>query len=348
MKRKELTQSAVMIAIVLLIGLALFAKKGVHESVPYEKTEVLMDTFITIKAFGSDKKMVEEGVDAAFAEIKRLDELMSFYSEESEVAAINEVSGQRFVRVSFDTCEVISLSLDVSRKSLGAFDPTVGSIEHLWDFVEKRRADPGELAAALPLVGYKGIELDENKRAVRLKAEGAKIDLGGVAKGYALDRAADILEESGIESALLTMGSTTKVIGVKADGKPWKVGIQNPRFAGDDSLIGVLSLDGLTLSTSGDYQRYFEEDGIRFHHILNPKTGMPAEGLMSASVIGKITAAEADALSTAVFVMGGEKGMEFLESDDRIEGILVLSNGSVKITSGLEGRVQDLKNNVGD
>ncbi|MDI6799816.1 MAG: FAD:protein FMN transferase [Actinomycetota bacterium] len=348
MKRKTITQSAVMIAIVLLIGLALFAKKGVYESVPYEKTEVLMDTFVTIKAFGSDKEMVEEGVGAAFAEIKRLDELMSFYSKESEVAAINEVSGQRFVRVSFDTFELISLSLDVSRKSLGAFDPTVGSIEHLWDFVEKRRADPSELAAAVALVGYEGIELDEDKRAVRLKAEGAKIDLGGVAKGYALDRAADILRDNGIESALLTMGSTTKVIGVKADGKPWKVGIQNPRFAGDGSLVGVLSLDGLALSTSGDYQRYFEEDGIRLHHILDPKTGMPAEGLMSASVIGEITAAEADALSTAVFVMGNEKGLEFLESDDQIEGILVLSDGSVKITSGLEGRVQELKDNAWD
>ncbi len=347
MKRKGITQSAAIIAIVLLIGLTLAGRKGVYREIPFEDTRVLMDTFVTIKAFGENKGTVEMAVDEAFDEIERLDALMSFYSKKSEVSAINGAGGDR-IKISKETYDVLTTSLKVAEDSGGAFDPTVGSIEHLWNFAAKRTPDPQELARLLPLVGYEKLELSDEDRSVRLTQAGMKIDLGGVAKGYALDRAADILAKRGIGSALLTMGSTTKVIGLKADGKPWKIGIQNPRTKGEESLLGSLLLDGLTLSTSGDYQRYFEEGKIRYHHILDPKTGMPSKGLMSATVLGEISAAEADALSTAVFVMGPKLGVEFLEGDGRIEGILVLSDGSIQITSGLKGRVEDLKKNALD
>lgn len=335
-KRKGLIL-LVLVIIGIIIGIK-FSEKG-YTTKPYIKEDVLFDTYVTVKAFGENKGEVEKAVEEAFKEMKRIQNLMDFFNPESEVSKINQ-SNQK-VKISQDTAQVIKLSLLYGKKTNGAFNIAVGPLVSLWNFGEGGLLpEEEELNKALSLVDLKSITLGEEARTVQLLKPEMKIDLGGIAKGYATDKAIEILKRHRITQALVTTGSTTKVIGLKPDKKPWQVGIEHPRDT--EKLIGVLSATNESISTSGDYQRYFEKDNKRYHHILNPKTGMPAKEIMSVTVVTKKSCAEADILSTAIFVMGYSKGMDFVKKEKGLEAVIVTLDGKVHISLGLKNKIKNL------
>lgn len=333
------------VLIILVAVLVVFAlvrnREGKYLAEPYVREKVLMDTLVTIKAYGADNVKTEEAVDRALSEIEGIDRIMNFYDPQSEISKINKGAGRQRV-ISRNMLTVIPMSQRYNRKTGGAFDITIGPLMRLWSFnVNPRVPSEKELRKALSLVDAGGIEISRRGNSVRLRKSGMELDLGGVAKGYAVDRAVAVLRKSGIRRALVTTGSTTIVMGGKPGGKPWLIGIKNPRK--DDKTIGTLKLKDKSISTSGDYQQYFMKAGKRYHHIIDPKTGLPARGVQSVTIVTTKSCTEADILSTAVFVMGYPKGMDFLANLGDTQGVIVDSKGKVHMTAGLEEKLEGAK-----
>jgi thiamine biosynthesis lipoprotein len=310
----------------------------------------MMDTFCTITVVSPSKKKAKEAIEAGFDEIKRLEESLNFFSKESELSAINRASGEKPVRVSNDTLEVIKKAVEIAGYTNGAFDPTIGPLSRLWGFsrqnllLKEEGQKPfvpskDKIINNLRLVDYKKIKINPLTSEIFLEETGMLLDLGGIAKGYAVDKAIESIKRKGIKAALVSIAGDIRAFGMKPGSKPWRVGIQNPR--GEDVFVS-LYLEDKAISTSGDYQRYFIKDGRRYHHILNPDTGYPASGVISVSVIAP-EGYLADGLSTGVFVIGPEKGIRLLESLG-VDGIIVDSNKKVFITDNLKGKINIEKN----
>ncbi len=336
----------------LLLFSIIFMSCTKNEST-YKESRVLMDTYCTITVVASSSDKAAESINAGFAEIEKLDGLLNFFSDESEVAAINKASKDSPARVSSETLEMLEMALNISKATSGAFDPTVAPLMGLWKF-PKNRTDhdiPSDISVnnARALVDFRKIVINSETFEVYLDMKGMKIDLGGIAKGYAADKAVDALRKNGIKAALVAVAGDIRGYGFSKIGKSWKVGIQNPRpmYESDkpwEEVMATLNLEDKAISTSGDYQRYFIKEGKRYHHIIDPETGYPAEtDLISASVIapeGYIS----DGVSTAVFVLGVENGMKLLESMKvmGVEGVLVDREKRVIVTEGLKGKLEIL------
>jgi thiamine biosynthesis lipoprotein len=288
----------------------------------FKKSTVLMDTIVSITVVSTSRDRAEKAINEAFRELKRLEDIMNFYSEESEVSRINRNAGIRPVKVSMDMIDIIEKAIYVSRLTDGAFDITTGPLTRLWDFqnktptvtdATKKVPEPSEIRKALRLVNYRDIVINQKDSTVFLKRKGMRIDLGGIAKGYGADRAMEILKKNGINSCLVAIAGDIKVSGRKPDGSPWVIGIRHPRAEkGSDDIFTSLPLTDAAISTSGDYERFFIKDGKRYHHIINPFTGYPSEHTGGVSVITE-KGYLSDSLATAVFVLGPEKGMELLK-----------------------------------
>lgn len=332
----------------LLLGLGLFwflSRPRDYLSEPLIKEKPLLDTLVTIKAYGKDREKTERAVDQAFAAMVKIESVANNFAARSEITRLNRRSGQGPAKVSPDLLNMIALSLDYSRKTQGAFDVSVGPLTQRWKFGEKSYLpSQEEIAGLLPLVGWEKVKLDRGKQTVELTQPGMILDLGGVSKGYAVDKAIEVLKSHGISRALVTTGSTTRVIGRKAEEKAWQIGVQHPRDAG--KLLGVIPLTQKSISTSGDYQRYFEKVGKRYHHILDPKTGYPVGGIMAVTVVTSGSCSAADILSTGVFALGFPQAMRFVESEKGLEAIIVTSDGRVHLSSGLKGKVDELVEKV--
>ncbi len=275
----------------------------------YRKSAVLMDTVVTITVVSDNPERAEGAIDEAFKEIKRLEGIVNFYSEESELSLINRNAGIRPIKVSEDMLDILKKSIEVSDLTGGAFDVTTGPLTRLWDFQKGIVPDEREIKNALKYVNYREIVIDERSHTVFLKRKGMLIDLGGIAKGYAADRAADILRKSGIRSFLIAIAGDIRAEGLKPDGKPWMIGIKHPRAEG---IIATLPLTDASISTSGDYERFFFINSKRYHHILNPFTGYPSSSTGGVTVItdrGYLS----DSLATAAFVLGPEKALPMIE-----------------------------------
>lgn len=295
----------------------------------HDRQFVAMDTFMHLTAYGSG---AQDALTQAQEEILRLEALLSVNSETSEVYALNHRS-QDTLTLSEDTAQLLSLSLSLAGETGGAFDPTVYPVVRKWGFTTGtyQRPAPEALEELLALVGHGKAHLDE--RTLTLE-EGMMLDFGGIGKGWAGDRAAQILHKSGVSCAILRLGGNIHTIGTKPDGSAWLVGIEDPD-TGD--TLGTLSVAGLAVVTSGSYQRYFTVGGQVYHHIIDPATGTPARsGLTSVTVVGP-SGARCDALSTALFVMGLEKGAQFWRDHRNFEAIFVNEDGSIAFTAGLEG-----------
>jgi len=316
----------------------------------YKDSRVLMNTYCTITVVSSSKAEAKKAIDAGFSEIQRLETLLNYFSDKSELAAINKAAGEQPVKVSAETLEIIKKALYISESSGGAFDATLAPVIKLWNFSKKSVSPsiPSLLTVQknLALTGFQKILINDGVSEVQLAQKNMEIDLGGIAKGYAADRAISLIKAMGIKAALVAIAGDIRGFGISTTGRPWKVGIQNPRTEPGsekpwEDVIAALSLENRAISTSGDYQRFFMVEGKRFHHILNPTTGFPAEtDLISASVIapeGYIS----DGLSTAVFVLGKEKGLQLLEKMN-IDGVLVDRDKRVFVTDGLKGKVEIL------
>lgn len=319
---------------------------------PYQRSEWVLDDHVTITAYGKNRSQVEEAVDAAFQEFYRIDAIANRYNPDSEVSRLNQEAAGEPVAVSEDLWEMITIAMDVYEASEGLFDITIGPLVDLWDITGRlERGDPPptqeEITAAREKVGGDLLVLDESERTVYLPREGMIVDLGGLAKGYALDRAAAVMNNNEVDVGVINMISTSMTLGDKpeaAGGPSWTIAILSPRGEG---YMGTLSLPGgVYISTSGDYQRYFEYEGIRYHHIIDPRTGYPAQGVISTTVIGAEDGTWSDAASTAAFIIGAPEALSWVEEVGGIEVIIVDSEGVVHTTSGVEQWVQSLEGEI--
>ena len=302
----------------------------------FKRNSVVMGTDIELTAFTPDKTdetRVNAAFDAAIREMERIEGEMSEWREGTPISLVNQKAGKEAVPVPDELFQVIAAAQKVSRLSNGAFDISWAAMRGIWNFAkgEEHLPAPEEVQKRLPLVNYKNIELDEVKRSVFLRKPGMAIGLGAIAKGYAVDKAMQALVDSGINNALVKAGGDMRVQGMN-DGKPWDIGIRHPRSR--EKLLGKLPLGNISISTSGDYERFFIKDGILYHHIMDPKTGYPARGCQSVTILAPDTMTS-DALSTAVFVLGPDEGMKLIKGLPGIEGIIVNSEGKVHYSAGI-------------
>ncbi|MBI5233530.1 MAG: FAD:protein FMN transferase [Deltaproteobacteria bacterium] len=329
--------SVLSLIFIILTAPSFFKEKHINPTF----SRIQMGTLVEITFLDDDNETFDNAAEAAFAEIQRLEALMSEYIPESEVSRINSSAGRDAVRVSPEVFAVIEKALEVSRLSEGAFDPTVGALfGKAWNFSDETQNVPAkeELKKLVALVDWRKIILDKGSSSVMLEKQGMGITLGGVAKGYIVGRAVEKLKEKGIKSAMVKAGGDMFVFALRG-ARPFKIGIQHPRKTG--AFAGILKdVSDAAIATSGDYERYFIKDKVRFHHILDPKTGFPAQDSMSVTVVSKDPAL-ADALSTAVFVMGPEKGMALIEqfATEGVEAVIIDSKGNASVSSGLKGKV---------
>ena len=320
----------VVIALVVLFTLLAIQRQKIQ---PLKRSQMIMGTMVEITVMPPD----EQAIEAAFEEMKKVDTLMSTYKENSEVSILNR-EGEN--HLSAETLQVIREAINFSEITGGAFDITCRPLINLWKKAKKEQVipSPQEIKEALSLVGYEKIKILPEGDVVRFKQKGMQIDLGGIAKGYAVDRAIEALRKNGIRRALVNAGGDLYALGNGPGGEKWKVGIQDPREEG--KLLGIIKVKDVGVATSGDYQRYFTIEGKRLSHIVNPKTGQTVQDVpMSVTVIAP-HATTTDALATGVFVLGPQKGMELIESLPQVEGMIV-SEGMKRITSKGWAHFQD-------
>lgn len=297
-----------------------------------------MGTLVTQQAFG---ERAGEARAAAEGEISRLEGLLSRFRTTSDVGELNRRAGSGAVRVSPETFEVLESAVEFSAMSEGRFDVTIGPLVAAWQRGKTHGHAPAapEIERALALVDWRDLDLDARERTARLRRRGQWVDLGGIGKGYAADRVLDVYREHGVDSAFVNLGGNVAALGRKPDGTPWRVGIQHPRREGE--LLGLVCVDDVSVVTSGDYERGFvDAEGTFHHHILEPSTGYPARsGLSSVTVVASNSMA-ADALSTAVFLAGRERGVALLERCPGVEAVLVDEASCVYLSAGLEPSFQ--------
>jgi FAD:protein FMN transferase len=299
-----------------------------------------MGTELHLTAWTSDAAGAREALEAVFAEFERLDGLMSVWRPGSDIVRLNAAAGQHPVPVSRDVLAVLEDARQISEWTGGKFDVTFGALSDLWRFdhdQDNHVPDMDEVRRRLPLIDYRALKIDAAAGTAFLSRAGMRAHLGGIGKGYAIDNAARILRDRGFRDFMIQAGGDLYVGGVK-DGRRWRLGIQDPRGPAN-RLFAAIDLSDRTLSTSGDYERFFMAGGRRYHHIIDPSTGEPARGCRSVSIISR-SAALADGLSTGVFLLGPEAGMELLRRIPDVDAVIVTSTNEVVTTPGLEGRLE--------
>ncbi len=291
----------------------------------------LMGTEVSVWLWHEDPALGQRYVDAVFTEVERINQLMSTYIDDSEISAINREAAERPMAAGEELFMLIQRSRDISVLTRGAFDITYDSVGQHYDFRARQRPDEETVAREKQRIDYRLIELDDIAGTVSFLAEGVRINLGGIAKGYVVERGVDMLKARGVEHAIVSAGGDSRLLGDRR-GKPWGIGIRDPREDGEVAISVPLSDEAI--STSGDYERFFDEDGVRYHHILAPSTGEPAEGVHSATVIGP-DAVMTDALSTSVFVLGVDRGLRLIASLPDYESIVIDAEGAIFYSDGL-------------
>ena len=289
-----------------------------------------MDTYMTLTAYGDN---AEKGLDAAVDEINKIEQLVSTGIDSSEVSQINK-NGKG--SVSETTGYLIKRSKEIYDSTNGVFDITIYPIMQAWGFPTEKYRIPGkeELKKLRTLMGADDVLYDEKKQEVTLDKEGMKIDLGGIAKGYTSSKVMDIFKENGISSAVISLGGNVQTLNGKPDGSDWRVAVENP--ADTSSYIGILSIKNKAVITSGGYERYFEQDGKTYHHIIDPSTGYPANNGLTSVTIVSDDGTLADGLSTSLFIMGPEKAQEYWKKhSDEFDTILVKDDGSILVSEGI-------------
>ncbi len=322
--------SWIVLSIVLFLIGFFIARNSSDEIKTIKRTQILLGTVVEIQVRDADDKKAEDAISKAFAEMKRIEDLFTTFDNKSPVSRINN-SADTIINVESEIYNLIVLCDSITKLSNGCFDVSLNNIIRIWGFDSDNRQIPeaSVIDSALKLSGWKDVKLfGENKIFKQRKVE---LNFGAIAKGYAVDKAINILRKSGIKQALVNAGGEVSVI-----GNNWIVGIQHPDEI--NSIIKRIKLNGYTVATSGDYEQYFEVGGVRYHHILDPETGYPSKGLQSVTIINKSNAF-ADALATAVFVMGEEKGMKLIESLDDTEVMIIDERGRISYSTGFENYI---------
>jgi thiamine biosynthesis lipoprotein len=327
------------IALLLLGGAALIIYQRISlGALQLQDSYLLFGTQVDLTVRGPSRAQAERGLEACFQEMKRIQTLMNVHAEDSEISRLNRDANEEWVKADPELYSLIQRALEISKASQGAFDCTVGPLVKIWRDARAKGLPPSidEIKPQLNRVGYTYVALDPQGEKIRFLKKGMSLDLGGIAKGYALDAGKKALLREGIRQALLNAGGDVLALGGKGR-LPWKVGIQDPRDR--DSIMGILEVRDEAVVTSGDYERFFMHDGHRYHHILDPITGYPAERSMSVTVVGP-RAEEADALATAAFVMGARDGLALIENTPGFEGLIMDHNGGRHLTPGFQDRVK--------
>lgn len=317
--------------LILSLGLITSCSKNKASQEPLSKTEILMGTPVSVTLYDSNDAKI---LDKVFNKVKELESTLSINENGTLIDEINENAGIKPVKVDDDTYTLIEKGLEYAKLSHGLFDISIGPIVKLWNIglPEARVPSLEEIQAKLPLVNYQNVELNNSDKTVYLKNQGMMLDLGGIAKGYTADVISNILTNEGVESAIINLGGNVFTHGKKVDGSDWKIGIQDP-FSERGGIIGTLTTSNKSVVTSGIYERYIEEDGVRYHHILNPSTGYPYDNEIAGITIVSDKSIDGDALSTSVFAMGVEEGMKFVNTQSGIDAIFVTKDNKIYLTN---------------
>jgi thiamine biosynthesis lipoprotein len=305
-----------------------------------DEQRLAMGSSLALTAWAEDEARARAAFAAVFAEFERLEALLSVWREGSDVARLNAAAGTGPVAVARETREVLRAAARVSQWTDGKFDVTFGALAEVWKFdndQDNRVPTAEEIAARLPRVDYTAVTVDDTAGTASIARPRIRVHLGGIGKGYAVDRAVALLRAAGLRDFMIQAGGDLYVAG-SAGGEPWRVGIQDPRGPGG-THFAALELTDATFSTSGDYERFFEQSGVRYHHILDPDAGQPARLCRSVTIVTR-QAVVADGLSTGVFILGPERGLAVIERLPEVEGVIVTADNRVLVSSGLRGRLR--------
>ncbi|NLD29754.1 MAG: FAD:protein FMN transferase [Clostridiales bacterium] len=326
----------VMVCAMALTGCA--GKKGTSENTasdeePYSRDIFAMDTYMTVSAYGDAG---EKAVDAAVKEINRLDALLSTGKASSEVSELNASNGGK---LSADTNALMDAALDLYESTDHVFDITIYPVMKLWGFTDQNYKVPseGDLKAALTLVDASTLDYNKAKKTVAFTVDGTQIDFGGIAKGYTSATVAQLYKDYGVTSGLVNLGGNVQTVGFKPDGSEWRIGIQDPEDEND--MLGVVQTHDAAVITSGGYERNFEEDGVVYHHIIDPATGHPADnGLISVTIVSE-DGTLADGLSTSLFIMGKAGAIEYWKAHSKdFDFVLCEDDGTLVVSKGLKDK----------
>jgi thiamine biosynthesis lipoprotein len=300
----------------------------------YRDTQEKMGTRVEIQIWAESDAAARPLLLAGMAEFDRIESWMSTYRQDSEISRVNRLAAREPVAVSTELFGIVQKSLELSVLSGGAFDITFDSVGQLYDFRAGVHPDAAAIRRSLPAIDYRHVLLDPVASTIRFSQEGTRINLGGIGKGYSCDRVAELLRKAGVRSGRVNAGGDTRLIGDR-QGQPWMVGIRDPDA--DDRWVTRLALDNEAISTAGDYERFFDQDGVRYHHIIDPKTGDSARGVRSVTVIGP-DATMTDGLDNAVFVLGPERGLALIEATPGYAAIVIDAGHNVRLSRALQAR----------
>jgi len=330
--------------VLLLSIIALFSSCNERQIQVFQRKQTLMDSYVSISIYAENEPPNwQKDINAAFEKIKEIELRVSSHNKNSEIGQINALAGSRSKRVHPQTASLLNQAIQISHETAGAFDPTVWPLRQVWAFSAENPEKPSTeaLLAAQKLVDYHAVEINENEVSL---PKGAGLDLGAIAKGYAVDVAIEYLRQSGYEDFMVEAGGDLRAVSGSLTSGSRTIWIQHPRK--HDAFFASIKMDSGAVATSGDYERFFEETGKRYHHILDPRTGYPARPVVSVTIFANTTEL-ADAFSTAVFVLGLQEGMGFIEQKNNIEGLIVYQdNDSVlhwKVSSGIRDKLQILE-----
>ena len=343
MKKFYLTLAGVVFVLVIFVGIFFFI---LNQERGFTSEEFLMDTVVSISTYGTDTDFLQRATEKAFKEIRRIADLTDRFPspgttafEQSDVVKINERAGISPVKADEDVFKMLQLAQEYSQLTEGKFDVTIGPLMDLWGFGRETQKVPAdvELKKTLALVDSRKLILDEKAHTAFLSQKGMILDLGAVAKGYAVEKAAQVLTEEGVKKALINAGGNIRVIGEKDNKNSWKIGIQNPR--NPSSLIGILSLNNEAAVTSGDYNRIVEIEGKTYHHLLSAQTGYPVRNNMSVTVVTP-DAGQADILSTSLFLLEPQKALEAVTKISNVEVLIITTDKKIMCSPGLREKFE--------
>jgi len=300
----------------------------------YSDAQEKMGTRVEIQLWAESDVAAQPLLAAGMAEFDRIESWMSTYRPDSEISRVNRLAATEAVVVSAELFGIVQRSLEVSALSGGAFDITFDSVGQLYDFRAGVRPDAAAISKNLPAIDYRHVLLDPQASTIRFTREGTRINLGGIGKGYSCEVVAALLRKAGVRSGRVNAGGDTRLIGDR-QGQPWVVGIRDPDV--DDRWITRLALNNEAISTAGDYERYFDDQGVRYHHIINPKTGDSARGVRSVTVIGP-DATLTDGLDNAVFILGPERGLALIDATPGYGAIVIDAEHNVRLSRALQAR----------
>jgi len=317
--------------------------KTPNEPILVKQDQLVLGTFGSISVYSNSEEEGNAIIDKAYDRIREIENLMSTSIENSDVYNMNKNAGVKPVNIDPSTAEVILEGFEYYSITKEAFNIGLGSLIELWGIGKDWQKVPTseEIAEAQKHIDLNQLEISKENGTAFIKDPNMLVDLGGIAKGYSVDEAIRILKENGIKSGIVNLGGDVYALGTKIDGTPWRIGVSNPEIGESNSIARIATSDKSVVS-SGDYERYFIENEVRYHHIIDPKTGYPTDNDIVSVTIVSDTSRDGDVLSTAIFILGLDEGLKLIESLPGVEGILILNNRQVYVSSGLSTEVEIL------